>query len=215
MYTKQQIADALDYAVLVPTTKERDIRWACDLVNEHGIRTICVAPIYAPLARSLTERVCAVVGYPHGTTKPSTKRDEALMLMDEGVQELDVVINYGRLLDGDDETVRRELTAIIDATRPRHVIVKAILESCYYTPEELDWGSRVCIECGVDFLKTSSGAGLHGATKQAVQIMLAAAKDSDVLVKASGGIKCYDDAAKFLDLGCARLGASRFKELLP
>lgn len=215
MYTKQQIADALDYAVLVPTTKECDIRRACDLVNENGIRTICVAPIYAPLARRLTNRVCAVVGYPHGTAKPSTKRDEALMLMEEGVMELDVVINYGRLLDGDDTTVRRELTDIVDAARPRHVIVKAILESCYYTPEELDWGSRVCIGCGVDFLKTSSGVGLHGATKPAVQIMLAAAKDSDVLVKASGGIKCYDDAAKFLDLGCARLGASRFKELLP
>lgn len=135
--------------------------------------------------------------------------------MGNGARELDVVINYGRLLDGDGTPVEQELTAIIDLAHANGVLVKAILETCYYTTPALEASVKFCVELGVDFVKTSSGYGLHGATPQAVKIMLAAIEGTPVQVKASGGIKSYNDAAKFLDLGCTRLGASRFRELLP
>ncbi len=215
MHSTQEIADALDYAVLRPTATVDDIRIACELVLAHNIRTICVAPIYARKAVELGAPVCAVVGFPHGTSTPSQKRNEANALMEDGVKEVDVVINYGRLLDGESEVVERELTAIIDLARQQHVIVKAILEACYYTMTQLDWASRLCAGLGVDFIKSSTGYGLHGATVQNIKTMVQAVQGTNVQVKASGGIVTYNDAAKFLDLGCTRLGASRFKELLP
>jgi len=215
MYTSEQIAGALDFAVLRPTATERDIRDACEMVLANNVRTICVAPIYVRLAVECGAPVCAVIGYPHGTTTPSQKRNEALAMMEDGAVELDVVINYGRLLDGDGGPVEQELTAIIDAARSRHVIVKAILETCFYTTPALEAAAQFCAELGVDFVKTSSGYGLHGATPQAVKTMLKAVEGTSTQVKASGGIQCYNDAAKYLSLGCTRLGASRFKELLP
>lgn len=215
MYTVEQIANALDLAVLRPTARAEDIRVACELVRKHQIRTICVAPIYARLAVEQKVPVCAVVGFPHGTSTPSQKRNEALALLDDGVKELDVVINYGRLLDGDIAPVEQELTAIVDLARSHHASVKAIMEACYYTMSQLEEAGRLCVNLGVNFLKTSSGYGLHGANPQNVKALLQAVEKTDAQIKASGGIKSYNDAAKFLDLGCTRLGASRFKELLP
>lgn len=215
MYSPEQIANALDFAVLRPTATAVDILDACELVKQNKIRTICVAPTYARLAVKTGAPVSAVVSFPHGTSTPSQKRAEAWALIDEGVSELDVVINYGRLLDGDGIPVERELTAIVNLAKPANVIVKAILETCFYTFTALEAATKFCAELGVDFVKTSTGYGLHGATPQAVQLMLATVEGTGVLIKASGGIKNYSDAAQYLDLGCTRLGTSRFKELLP
>ncbi len=215
MYTIEQIAQSLDLAILRPTANDEEILVACELVKTNNIRTICVAPIYVRKAAETGAHVCAVIGFPHGTSTPSQKRDEALAMMDDGAVELDVVINYGRLLDGDSSVVERELTAILDVAKPRHCKVKAILESCFYPMTFLGEASRFCADLGVDFVKTSTGFGLHGAIPRAVKTMLEAVKGTDTQVKASGGITCYNDAVKYLDLGCTRLGASRFKELLP
>jgi len=215
MHTTQEIANALDYAVLRPTATEEDIRLACELVRNNNIRTICVAPIYARKAVALGAPVCAVVSFPHGTSTPLQKRNEAVALIEEGVKELDVVINYGRLLDGEPEVVERELTAIIDLAKPQGVLVKAILEACFYTMPRLAEACQICAAVGVDFVKSSTGYGLHGATPQNIKTMVQAVQGTGVQVKASGGIHTYNDAAKYLSLGCIRLGASRFKELLP
>jgi len=215
MYTDKEIANALDLAVLRPTARAEDVLVACKLVRENNICTICVAPIYARLAVGEGVRVCAVVGFPHGNSTPAQKRDEAMALIDAGVQELDVVINYGRLLDCDGGPVEQELTAIVDFAQLKGVIVKAILEACYFTMPALKSAAIFCAQLGVDFVKTSSGYGLHGANPQNVATLLQAVEPYRCEVKASGGITNYNDAAKFLDLGCTRLGASRFKELLP
>lgn len=215
MYAANEIAQALDLAVLRPTARTEDIFAACELVRKYNICTVCVAPIYALCAISRKVPVCAVVGFPHGTSTPTQKRNEAVALIDAGVQELDVVINYGRLLDLGAMTVQQELTAIVDFAQLKGVVVKAILEACYYTMPALEDAAKFCVQLGVDFVKTSSGYGLHGANPQNVAALMRAVKGSTCQVKASGGITSYNDAAKFLDLGCTRLGASRFKELLP
>ena len=213
MYTSQQIAGALDFAVLKPTTCDRDIQRACNIVQAEGIHSLCVAPTWVARAVELGIPICAVVGFPHGNTTPAQKRDEALGALDDGAVELDVVINYGRLLDNDVVTVERELLAIVDVASL--ATVKAILESCYFTSTGLFSATRFCANLGVDFVKTSTGFAHHGATPSAVEIMLKAVRNTDTQVKASGGISCYSDAATYLDLGCTRLGASCFQELCP
>ena len=213
--TTEQISQALDLSVLRPTARVADIISACELVRENNIRAICVTPTYARLAVKQGVPVCAVVGFPHGTSTPPQKRNEAMSLLEDGVRELDVVINYGRLLDGDGAPVDQELTAIVEVARSGGAIVKAILEACYYTMSTLEDVARFCVELGVHFVATSSGYGLHGANPQNVAALLKAVKGSDTQVKASGGITYNTTAAQFLRMGCTRLGATRFKELLP
>jgi len=212
-YTREQIADSLDLAVLKPTTTAADVWAACSLANAHKIKSVCVAPAWVPMASDLYGNVCAVIAFPHGNTLPEAKYVEALAAMDCGANELDVMVNYGQFLDGRHEALR-DIAGIVKAARPRGVLVKAILETCYYTPDQIHEACRLCVKGGVDFVKTSTGFGPGGATPEAVRIMLAAV-DGEVQVKASGGIKTYADAARYLDLGCTRLGSSRCQELLP
>jgi deoxyribose-phosphate aldolase len=213
MRTAREIANALDYAVLKPTATSRDIIAACDLVKTNGIHSICVAPTWTRLAALSGARVSAVVGFPHGHSTPTQKRNEALAAMEDGASELDIVINYGRFLGGDELVVEKELTAIVDLAEARHVTVKAILEACHYTERQLRWACRLGSDCGVDFVKNATGFGPAGANPEVIRIMLDAVA-GEIKVKASGGIKSYGDAAMYLDMGCTRLGAGRYEELL-
>jgi len=213
-YTKEQIADALDYAVLKPTATVEEVRAAAALVAKENIRSLCVAPCNVVIAHRITTRIGAVIGFPHGNTTPAVKLHEAALAVGHGATELDVVINYGRLLSGHHQPVHKELTWIVNLVRKFGIPVKAILETCYYNDQQLWNACKLCIHCGVDFVKTSTGFGPGGATPEAVKIMVEAVVGK-VQVKASGGIKTYADAAMYLDLGCTRLGAGRYEELLP
>jgi len=212
-YTREQIADALDLAVLKPTATAADVRAACALAVARKIKSVCVAPAWVPMASDLYSNVCAVIAFPHGNTLPEAKYAEAPAAMECGAKELDVVVNYGQLLDGRHEALW-DIAGIVKAAHPRGVLVKAILETCYYTPGQIHEACLLCIKSGVDFVKTSTGFGPGGATPEAVKTMLEAV-DGEAQVKASGGIKTYADAARYLDLGCTRLGASTYRELLP
>jgi deoxyribose-phosphate aldolase len=212
-YTREQIAAALDLAVLKPTTTEHHIWVACNLASHHGIKSVCVLPCNVALAAKYFDNVSTVIGFPLGTSTPDSKYAEANDAIGNGARELDVVINYGRLLDHELRYVSRDLENIVDVAHP--VLVKAILETCYLSPDEIRTACKLCVDTGVDFVKTSTGFGPHGATPQAVNIIRDALIGTNVKIKASGGINAYADAAIYLDLGCARLGSSRFKELLP
>jgi deoxyribose-phosphate aldolase len=214
-YTRKQIADALDLAVLKPTASPRDVVRAARKVKTETIRSICVAPVNVGIARLYADDVAAVVGFPHGNSSPAVKLLEASLAVGHGATELDVVVNYGHFLAGKRQTVREELTLLVNLLRPMPILVKAILETCYYTQDQIRDACKLCVDCGVDFVKTSTGFASGGATPEAVQIMVDALRGSEVEVKASGGIKTYKDAARYLDLGCTRLGASVFEELLP
>ncbi len=212
----KRIADSLDLAVLKPTATAAEVRAACEMVNRYGIKSVCVPTSFVSFATLYTDRVCAVVGFPHGNTTPFTKTVEAVEAMGSGAKEIDVVVNYGRLLDGDPGPIRTELTQIVAEARPRRAIVKAILETCYYTPSQIRDASRLCADSGVDYIKTSTGVAPHGATPDVVQIMLDAVRgDYWCGVKASGGINTYADAVRYLEMGCTRIGSSKFQELLP
>ena len=212
MYTNKQIASVLDLAVLRPTATCKDVKIACDLANTFKIKSVCVPPIYVGLANTMFDNVSAVIGYPHGNSMPDTKYREALQAMRDGAKELDVVINYGCFLDGDTIAVQTELVLIVMAARPCGVLVKAILETCHYTPDQIVAACKLCADLGVDFVKTATGV-VQGATPGVVKLMIDAVRGR-CGVKASGGICTYEDARVYLDLGCTRIGASSYSALL-
>jgi deoxyribose-phosphate aldolase len=212
-YTKEQIAAALDYAVLNPMANMENVTDGCSFANKHKLMSICVAPVNVSLAASYHPNVSTVIGYPLGNLDPLSKYQEAMNAIVAGAKELDVVVNYGRFLGGDQAIIYNELQPICVYARTRGVLVKAILETHYYTTRQLVDACLLCATAGVDFIKTSTGR-VQGATKCAVRTILDTVGET-VSVKASGGIKTYEDAKRFLDLGCTRLGSSSFTELLP
>ena len=211
-YTPEQIADALDYAVLSPLATIEDIQFGCAFANKHKLKSICVASVNVNWAASLHDNVTSVIGFPHGNISPHSKAEEAIMAIDNGAKELDVVLNYGRYLGGDLTVIGHDLHTLCHYAKQNGVMVKAILETCHYTTRQIYDACQRCVKEGVDFVKTSTGA-FGGATVGAVTAMLDAV-DGRAGVKASGGIKSYGTARTFLDLGCTRLGSSSYLELL-
>jgi deoxyribose-phosphate aldolase len=213
MTEKDRIARALDLAVLKPTATRQDVIDAAELVEKHGLASICVAPCNIAVARKITKRVCAVIGFPHGNSLVEAKNVEAVRAIDYGAAELDVVMNYGRFIEGHWTTTGSELRPLIDKAHSCGVPVKVILETCYLTPEQITKACEICVSCKADWVKTSTGYADGGATPGVVQLMLDAVQGK-AQVKASGGIKTYHDAKTYLDLGCTRIGSSKFHELL-
>jgi deoxyribose-phosphate aldolase len=211
---KQQIARVLDLAVLKPTATREDVIQAAELVEEHDIASVCVAPSNIMVAKRRTDRVCAVIGFPHGNTLIEIKQCEARRAITYGAVELDVVINYGRFLAGHWTSMRSELRGIVEQAHVFDVKVKATLETCYYTPLQIVEACELCVSCGVDWVTTSTGFGLGGAALGSVALMLKTV-EGKAQVKASGGINNYTDARLYLDMGCTRIGSSKFHELLP
>jgi len=206
------VSNALDLAVLQPNATVREVEGAAEAVVEYRLASICVAPCNVQLARSRTSRVCAVIGFPHGNTLGTIKHVEAHQAINDGACELDVVVNFGRFLDNDIDILKSELWPIVCDAHAGNVKVKAILETCYYTPWRIREACHLCVEAGVDWVKTSTGfAG--GATPEAVLTMIEAVA-GQAGVKASGGIKTRAEALMYLDLGCTRLGASRYEGLI-
>ena len=128
-YTREQIADALDLAVLKPTATAADVRAACALAVARKIKSVCVAPVWVPMASDLYGNVCAVIAFPHGNTLPEAKYAEAVAAMDCGAKELDVVVNYGLFLDSGHHNAFWDVAGIVKAAHPRGVLVKTILET--------------------------------------------------------------------------------------
>jgi deoxyribose-phosphate aldolase len=217
-----QIIKTLDIAVLKPNATLQDITEAAREVERIGAASVCVSSYNVAIAKQVTQRVCSVIGFPHGNMSPDVKRLEAERAIDDGAVELDVVINFGRLLEGREVSVCQELDSIVSLARRNQVLVKTILETHYYEPRQLREACELCAGCGVNWLKTSTGFGPSGAVPWAVEIMLEVAaewakRDQIVQVKASGGIKTYEDACMYLTMGCTRLGVgyASYKGLLP
>ena len=214
--SRERIIETLDIACLKPDATTLDITAAAHEVEHIGAAAVCVASYNVALARQVTHRVCSVIGFPHGNVSPDIKFWEARAAIEDGATELDVVINYSRFLEGREVSVAQELGRIVLLAHQVGARVKAILETCYYQPRQILSASRLCVDCGVDWVKTSTGFGPGGATPGAVELMLEAVEGA-AGVKASGGIKSYEDACLFLGLGCTRLGVgiTSYKGLLP
>jgi deoxyribose-phosphate aldolase len=216
MYSNEQIAAALDYAVLKPTTSPHDVQKACLLAKANGFASVCVHPCYIYWAAGFRVPISTVVGFPLGCNDSFTKSEEAQLAIKAGAIEIDMVMNYAALLNGDVDYVHDDIyetRASIDWLS-KEIILKVILETCYLTPDQITQACLIAADAGADYVKTSTGFGTRGASVQDILTMKKALEGTNVKIKASGGIHSYDDVANYLDLGCTRIGSSQWAELL-
>ncbi len=217
----RDMAKMIDHTNLNPTATVEDIKKLCEQAKEHEFASVCVNPIYVPLSAKLLEessvKVCTVVGFPLGANTTETKSFETRNAIKNGAQEIDMVMNIGAFKSGAYEIFKSDIKAVVDATKTAGVtsdiIVKVILETCYLNEEEIVKACETAKDAGVDFVKTSTGFGSYGARVEDVSLMRKTV-GRDVGVKASGGIKNFEDALNMLDAGANRIGASSGVEIV-
>lgn len=210
--TREELAKLIDHTLLKPGATKRDIVNLCEEARKYGFASVCVNPVYVSLAEEALKRtdvkVCTVVGFPLGANTPEAKAFEAKNAIENGAEEVDMVINIGALKSGDYELVMRDIKGVVEATKvSKKIMVKVILETGYLTDEEKVIACKLAMEAGADFVKTSTGFGVGGATIHDVRLM----KDTvgrNLEVKASGGIRTFDDAIAMINAGANRIGTS-------
>ncbi|KUO97493.1 2-deoxyribose-5-phosphate aldolase [Ferroacidibacillus organovorans] len=207
--TLTSLADCIDHTLLSPQATPSEVDRLCREALCYEFKSVCVNPLYVracrqKLAGSVVE-VCTVIGFPLGATGLENKVAEARQALLDGATELDMVVAIGLLKAGHTDAVLEEIRAVVDAAKGR-AIVKVILETPLLSPEQQQLGAELCKQAGADFVKTCTGfAG--GATVEAVEL-LRRTVGSELLVKASGGIRDRATAMKMIEAGASRIGAS-------
>ncbi|HAM72712.1 MAG TPA: deoxyribose-phosphate aldolase [Verrucomicrobiales bacterium] len=213
--TAAQLAALIDHTLLKPEATTQDIDRLCAEALEHKFCTVCVHGSRVARAYALVEetpvKVAAVVGFPHGAMDADAKRYETEVAVDHGAEEIDVVVNIGRLKEGDHRAVFRELRDVVEAADER--AVKVILETSLLTREEILHGCKLSVDAGARFVKTSTGFGSAGATVENVRLMREAVGPT-FGVKASGGIRDLATALAMVEAGATRLGCSAGVQIL-
>ncbi|WP_027339003.1 deoxyribose-phosphate aldolase [Halonatronum saccharophilum] len=206
----KKLAGLIDHTILNPDAVEKDVRLKCQEALEYGFASVCVNPIFTSTVsqelKGSDVKVCTVVGFPLGETTTEAKTFEAKNAVKYGAQELDMVINMGALKSNAWEIVKDDIRAVVESVKGK-AIVKVIIETCYLDNEEKRKACQIAKEAGADFVKTSTGFGIGGATIEDVKLMREVVGE-DMGVKASGGIRSREDAIKMVEAGANRIGAS-------
>ncbi len=217
MWTKETMAPLIDHAVLKPFATDQDIIDHAAMCAARKVGSLCVRPTDVALAtEKLKGSACEpsmVVGFPHGSNRTEVKALEARLGIEDGARELDMVMNIGKFLSGDYEFVKKDIEAVVAEAKPKGVLVKVILETCYLSPEEVETACRICEAAGADYVKTSTGFGDGPATPEVIDIMIKTVGGT-MGVKASAGIRDYDTAVGYLEQGCKRLGVGSTEKVL-
>ena len=206
-----EFARFIDHTLLRPDATAADVERLCSEAARHRFHAVCVHGSRVALASARLEDagagvlVASVVGFPMGASDTDSKRFEVESVIDHGAQEVDVVMNVGRLKDGDDRGLLRELRDLVEAAEV--VPVKLIVETCLLTDDEKRRACALAVEAGVKMVKTSTGFGRAGATVEDVRL-LRECVPAMMGVKASGGIRDATTALAMIDAGATRLGTS-------
>ncbi len=215
--TPAEIAAVIDHTALKPDTTVAQIDRLCAEAREYEFASVCVNPTWiehcAERLSGSRVQVCTVIGFPLGATLPSVKAFEAGQAVADGATELDMVINVGRLKDGDYAYVFSDMAGVVEAARAGGAKVKVILEMCLLTTEEKIAGCVLAKAAGVDFVKTSTGFSSGGATLPDVALMRAVV-GPELGVKAAGGIRNAQDVNNMVAAGATRIGASAGVEIM-
>ncbi|MCI9233405.1 MAG: deoxyribose-phosphate aldolase [Bacilli bacterium] len=195
-------------------TKE-DIKKLCEEAKTYHFASVCVNPCYVEYANELlkdsTVAVDTVIGFPLGASTTMVKSYEAIAAIESGADEIDMVINIGALKEKNYEYVKNEIEEIRDSI-DGHTL-KVIIETCYLTEEEIIKMTEICNDTFVHFIKTSTGFGTRGASLEDINIINK--HKSEVLeIKASGGIRTYEEASQFVENGVSRIGTSHAIEIM-
>lgn len=215
--TPHDIAKMLDHSTLQPYLTEEDIRKGCELALKYDCASVCARPCDVPILAEMLHgsdvKVCTVIGFPHGSHETAIKVAEARLALDEGCEELDMVLNIGRMIRGDYAYVQDEIRQIAEMAHARGAIVKVILETCYLTDEQKMKACQLSEEAGADFVKTSTGYGSKGCTIDDLKLMRASVS-STVRVKGSGGIRDLDTVLSARAVGASRCGVSATAKIM-
>ena len=196
----------IDFTNLKADATCADIRKLCDVAKEHGYASVCVNSRYVALCKKLLAgsgvKVACVVGFPLGAMSTDAKAFEAKKAVEDGADEIDTVIPVGAVREGDFAYVYSDIKAVLASG----ATVKVILETCLLSDEQIAKASEVAARAGAHFVKTSTGFSTGGATLHAVEIMKA--NCGNCKIKASGGIRDAEIAAKYIEAGVLRIGTS-------
>jgi deoxyribose-phosphate aldolase len=206
-----KINSFIDYTALKPTTSAADIALLCQTAIEQQYRTVCVSPYYVREARTLLVhspvQVCTVIGFPSGMNTLTTKMQEAKELLEEGADELDMVVNIAALKAKDSNYLRREIRHLVELCHKYEAMSKLIIESGLLSVDELKYICDICNNFELNFVKTSTGFNGQGAELEKVKLMREFLRP-ELAIKASGGIKDYETACTFIKAGAMRIGTS-------
>ena len=211
---RNEILSHVDHTLLKPEATWPQIRTLCDEAVEYGTASVCINTCYVKQAAGYLAgrcKVCCVVGFPLGAMDTASKVFEARTAIANGADEVDMVINIGRLKNGEYDAVREDIRAVKEAIGDK--VLKVIIETCLLTEDEKRKMCDIVCEAGADYIKTSTGFSTAGATFEDVALMVEGVAGR-CKVKAAGGISTVEDMEKFLELGADRLGTSRAVKLL-
>lgn len=210
IHSPSDIARYIDHTLLKPEAKEEEIKKLCEEAIQYGFCAVCVNSSWtdycAKKLRGTKVKVCTVVGFPLGATDYRTKAYETRNAIENGADEIDMVINVGALKNGDLKTVEADLRAVLTACR-KTTTTKAIIETCLLSDDEKVIASQFVEKVGYDFVKTSTGFSTAGATAQDV-VLIRRTIGKKMGIKAAGGIRTYEDALLMIRSGASRLGCS-------
>ena len=205
----ESVSTYIDHTNLSQTASKSDIENLCEEAVDNDFASVCVNPVFVPLAseilNSKNPKVCTVVGFPLGADSPEMKFAESRYLTYQGAEELDMVINISALKEGDTRFIQSEIEKVVDAADGN--CVKIIIETCLLTDEEKKIVSELAVNAGADFIKTSTGFSFLGATEEDVKLIRKTV-GSDMGIKASGGIKTLTDLKILVKAGANRIGTS-------
>lgn len=210
--TPEALAAMIDQTLLKPETLPSQVAALCEEARKYAFGAVCINPCHVPLAVEMLEdtpvKVCTVAGFPLGADQARIKADAADLAIQQGAREIDMVLAVGLLKAGEYPRVRDDIAAVAGRCHNAQALLKVILETGLLTDDEKRKACALCIEAGADFVKTSTGMNAGGATVEDVALMAEAVRDAGLGVKASGGIRTYDDAVRMIRAGATRIGTS-------
>ncbi|MBS5322462.1 MAG: deoxyribose-phosphate aldolase [Lachnospiraceae bacterium] len=211
---KRELLSRLDHTLLKQTATWEEIRRICEEGMKYQTASVCIPPCYVKRAKEYVQNkvnICTVIGFPNGNTTTAVKVLETRDAVENGADEIDMVINLGMVKERDYDRVLEEIQAVKQACGGK--VLKVIIETCLLTEDEKLEMCRVVTRSGAEYIKTSTGFSTGGATFADVELMRKHVGEQ-MKVKAAGGISSVEDAEEFLALGADRLGTSRLITLL-
>lgn len=207
---KKDLARMIDHTILKADATEMEVEKLCTEALEYNFASVCINPSMVEKAANMLKgsdvKVCTVIGFPLGATTTEVKAFETEDVIKKGATEVDMVINIGKLKEGNIEYVKKDIEAVVNAAKGK-ALTKVIIETCLLTDEEKVTACKLSKEAGADFVKTSTGFSKGGATAHDIKLMRETV-GPDMGVKASGGVRSREDALTMIENGATRIGAS-------
>lgn len=205
----------IDHTLLKPEATQDQIEKLCQEAKQYDFASVCVNPYWVPFCKEELKdsdvKVCTVIGFPLGATSSASKAFETAHAIEQGADEVDMVMNIGELFAGHDQAVQKDIEAVVQAAQGK--IVKVILETCLLNDAQIERACSLCVKAKADFVKTSTGFNSAGANTHVVEVMKQAVK-GQAKVKAAGGVRNQADMDAMIAAGADRIGTSHGIELM-